>query len=313
MSKTELLQQLEERGYRARVVKIERLHALREEIENRLAQGLIDEATQRSLGRFVFSPPESMPNAQSLIVIAIGEPQIRLTFARNGQRIQVIAPPEVLYGRTYNQQAENALAEILGPEGYRAVRVTTLPAKLLAVRSGLAAYGRNNISYVAGLGSFYRLKTFYSDLPCRQDEWQEKRMLERCQKCSACVKSCPSGAIRPDRFLIDAGRCITRYNERPDLPFPEWLDPSWHNCLMGCLRCQRVCPGNENVVGWLEEGPEFSSEETALLLEGVPLCQLPAAIVEKLEQTDLVSIMYALPRNLEVLFKRHEQRVEGGT
>jgi epoxyqueuosine reductase len=92
------------------------------------------------------------------------------------------------------------------------------------------------------------------------------------------------------------------------LPFPEWLDPSWHNCLMGCLHCQRVCPENKNVVEWIEEGAEFSSEETALLLEGVPLCQLPAATVEKMEQTDLVSIMYALPRNLEVLLKRWEQR-----
>jgi epoxyqueuosine reductase len=168
MSKTGLLQQLEEHGYRGRIVKIERLHALREEIENRLAQGLLDEATQRSLSRFVFTPPESMPNAQSLIVMAVGEPQIRLTFARNGQRIQVIAPPEVLYGRQYDEQTENALAEILGPEGYRAVQVTTLPAKLLAVRSGLAAYGRSNVSYIAGLGSFYSAQPASRAVPAGQ-------------------------------------------------------------------------------------------------------------------------------------------------
>jgi epoxyqueuosine reductase len=299
-----LIQQLERRGCRGRVVKIERLHDLQEEIESCLAQGLIDEETRNSLSRFVFTPPESLPEAKSLIVVAIGEPQLRFTFSWNGERIQILAPPEALYERKYSEQTENALAGILGPEGYRAIQVTTLPAKLLAVCSGMAAYGRNNVSYIDGLGSFYRLQTFYSDLPCEQDEWREKRKLERCQECSACIESCPSGAILPDRFIMNADRCITRYNERPDLPFPEWLDPSWHNCLMGCLYCQKVCPENKNVVGWIEDGAELSSEETALLLEGVPLDQLPAATVEKLEQSDLISIMYTFPRNLEVFFKR---------
>lgn len=304
MQTRKLLQQLKEYGYISRVVKIDRLYDLRKEIENRLAEGLLDKATQNSLSRFVFNPPDNFPKIRSIIVIAIGEPQIRLTFTWNGSPVQIIAPPEVLYEKKYDEQTESALAEILGSENYRAIQVTTLPAKLLAVRSGLAAYGRNNISYINGLGSFYRLKTFYSDIPCEQDEWQGKRMLAYCKKCNACVKSCPSGAILPDRFLINAGRCITRYNERSRLPFPEWLNPSWHNCLMGCLHCQRVCPENRNVKSWIEEGVEFSSQETALLMEGVPLDRLPAATAAKCKQIDLARIMFVFPRNLEVLFNQ---------
>jgi len=188
-----------------------------------------------------------------------------------------------------------------------------LPVKLLAVRSGLGAYGKNNICYVPGMGSFHRLVAFYSDLPCPEDNWQELQMLERCQNCSACVRHCPTGAIpsaqlrtgTSERFLLRAERCITFHNERAgDFPFPAWLDPSWHNCLVGCLDCQRICPQNKDFLEWVEEGAEFSREETALLLEGVPLDQLPAETGRKLEQLDLIEYFDALPRNLRVFFAR---------
>ncbi len=305
--KAKLFQQLEERGYRGRVVTIQRLHDLQEEIETRYREGLLNEAFFRKhLTGFVFSPPESLPEARSLIVVAVGQPQIRFTFTWNGKRIPLIVPPTYLYWRETDKQVEDILAEILEPEGYR-VAQAVLPKKLLAVRGGLAAYGKNNIAYVAGMGSFHRLVVFYSDLPCQQDDWQEPRMMERCQSCSACLRNCPTGAISTERFLLRAERCITFHNEEPgDVPFPEWLDPSWHNCLVGCLYCQRVCPENREFLAWIEEGVEFSLEESLLLLEGVPLNQLSVATVKKLEQSDIVDLVDILPRNLKVFFERME-------
>jgi epoxyqueuosine reductase len=78
------------------------------------------------------------------------------------------------------------------------------------------------------------------------------------------------------------------------------VDPAWHNCLVGCMLCQRVCPENKEVLGWVEEGAEFSQEETALLLEGVPPSQLPDLLMEKLARWDLVDLLDILPRNLGV-------------
>jgi epoxyqueuosine reductase len=187
------------------------------------------------------------------------------------------------------------------------VAQAVLPKKLLAVRSGLAAYGKNNIAYVDGMGSFHQLVAFYSDLPCQEDDWQEPRMMERCQKCTACLHKCPTGAITSERFLLHAEQCITLHNEEPsNVPFPAWLDPSWHNCLIGCMHCQRVCPENKEFLEWIEEGAEFSTEETTLILEGVPLDQLPAETVNKLEQWDLVDLLDIIPRNLRVFFQRTE-------
>ena len=305
---TNLPQLLEARGYRGRVVPVQHLRDLQENIETHHREGHLDEAFyQERLTGFVFGPPASLAEARSLIVVAAGQPQVRFTFTWNGKRTPIIVPPTYLHWRETDKQVENVLAEMLGPKSYT-VAQAVLPKKLLAVRSGLAAYGRNNIAYVAGMGSFHRLVAFYSDFPCEQDEagtqfpWQEPKMMERCQHCHACLHHCPTGAITSERFLLRAERCITFHNEKAgNVPFPAWLDASWHNCLVGCLHCQLVCPENKGFLAWIEEGVEFSAEETALLLEGTPLAQLPAATVRKLEQSDMVDLIDILPRNLRVL------------
>lgn len=299
------LQPLEERGYRGRVVSVHRLHELQEGIETWHREGLLDEMFFRKcLTGFVFSLPDSLPEARSLIVVAVPDAQIRFTFAWNGKRIPLIVPPTYLHWRRIDQRAEDDLAEILEPQGYRVARAA-LPKKLLAVRSGLAAYGKNNITYVPGMGSFHRLVAFYSDLPCQQDDWREPKMMERCEKCVACLRHCPTGAITSERFLLRAEQCITFHNEEPsDVPFPTWLDASWHNCLVGCFHCQSICPENKDFLAWVEDGAKFSSEETTLLVEGVPLDQLPAETIRKLEQSDLVGLLDSLPRNLKLLLER---------
>jgi epoxyqueuosine reductase len=298
------------------VVSIERLHDLQEGIEAHHRQGLLDETFfRRCLSDFVFSPPDNMPEVRSLMVVAVPDPQIRFTFTWNGRRVPLIVPPTYLHWQRTDKRAEDALVEILGPAGYRVTRAV-LPKKLLAVRSGLAAYGKNNITYVPGLGSFHRLAIFYSDLPfdlaqdkpCQQDHWQEPEMMERCQKCSACLRHCPTGAITSERFLLRAERCITFHNEEPsDVPFSAWIDPSWHNCLVGCLHCQSICPENMSFLDWVQEGAEFSAEETALLVQGVPPDQLPAATTKKLEESDLIRLLDVFPRNLNILLHRTER------
>ena len=323
----ELFSQLKEWGYEGRIVSIQHLGDLQEEIEGRYKQGFFDqELYQTYLAAFTFSPPDGLPEARSMIVVAIPQPQTRVTFAwacpersrrgsrrgsrRDGEPVRFIIPPTYFEQETENRVRE-LLAGVLEPAGYR-VAEAVLPKKLLAVRSGLAAYGKNNISYVPGMGSFYGLVAVYSDLPPQEENWQEPQMMESCQNCSACLRHCPVGAIpsaplRPgssERFLLHAERCITFHNEKAgDVPFPAWIDPSWHNCLIGCLHCQRVCPQNKEFLNWVEERVEFSQEETALLLQGVALDQLPPGTAKKLEQSDMVELLDVLPRNLGVLLK----------
>ncbi len=299
---TTLIDEMAQRGWRGRVVSIERLRDLQDDIDGLHGAGAFDEKFSTYLGtQLDFARAEDLQGARSLIVVALGDPQVRFTFSWNGSRKRLVVPPTYLHARASDEEVEATLTGMLEPAGYR-VRRAALPKKLLAVRSGLAEYGKNNIAFVAGLGSFVRIIVFYSDLPCLQDDWHEPAMMERCQDCSACLRNCPTGAITPDRFLLRAELCTTFHNEQPvDVGFPGWIDPAWHNCLVGCLHCQTVCPENREVLQWVEEGAEFSSEETLLLVQGTPLEQLPPQTVTKLEHWDLAQFVELFPRNLKVL------------
>jgi epoxyqueuosine reductase len=300
----ELLSKLAEQGYQARIVSVAHLGALQGELEGHYRQGLIDqELYQTYLAGFSFSPPEALPGARSIIVVAVPQPQTRVTFTWNGESVRFVIPPTYPERETERRIWE-LLTQVLEPAGYRVAKAT-LPKKLLAVRSGLAAYGKNNITYVPGMGSFHGLVAAYSDLPAPEDNWRPAQMLEACQTCSACLRHCPTDAITSERFLLHAERCISFHNEKPSyVPFPAWMDPAWHNCLVGCLHCQRVCPQNREVWGWVQDGAAFSQDETALLLEGIPFDQLPPAVAEKLERLEMDSYAQVLSRNLNALLRQ---------
>ncbi|HUS71230.1 MAG TPA: 4Fe-4S double cluster binding domain-containing protein [Anaerolineae bacterium] len=298
----QLLQRLQGRGHRSGVLSAQRLVDLQQDIEARHRDGLFDaEFYEERLTSFEFQPPDSLPGATSILVVAVPDPAARITFTRHGEQFPFVVPPTYLHWREVDKRVEDAAAEILAPGGHR-VALANLPKKLTAVRSGLAAYGKNNVTYVPGMGSFHRLVVLWSDLPSKEDNWHDLRMMDACQKCMACQRACPTEAIDPDRFLLRAERCLTFLNEKPpDVPFPAWVDPSWHNCLVGCLRCQRVCPENKAVRDWVVGDEVLSEEETALVLEGTAPEHLPPKAKEKLERLDLIDLLDVLPRNLSAL------------
>ena len=296
--------ELESKGYKGKIVHAKHIPDLRNDIKKHHEKNLIyPELYKEYKAYFEFEPDVDFAQINSLFVITIPQPQFKAIFHWNNKETSLPIPPTYLYGREIIDQMKEFLIELLKPEGYN-VAYAVLPQKTLAVRSGLAEYGRNNITYVPGMGSFHRLTAFYSDFPIEEDNWQELRMMDMCKECSACVRKCPTGAIPTDRFLLRAGRCLTYHNEQPgNVPFPEWLDSSWHNCLVGCLHCQRVCPANKNVFTWIEKGPEFSEEETKMFLDGKNIEQLPEDTVKKIKDYDLINYLEVFPRNLSVFLK----------
>lgn len=301
----EIFTGLEEKGYRGRIVSVRHIDDLRADIEKRYRQSLFDlEFYQERISVFKYDPYEVLPDVNSVIVVAVPQPQIRVTFNWHEKMVPLIVPPTYLHGEEINKTVEDLLAGILAPIGYTVAYARALPLKLLAGHSGLAKYGKNNICYVSGMGSFHRLSAFYSSLPCEGDSWQGLQMMGRCEKCSACLLNCPAGAITSERFLLRAERCLAFLNEKPGhIPFPDWVDTSWHNCLVGCLNCQKVCPENKDFFHWIDQGAEFSEEETVMFLKGIPLDQLPASTLEKLRKHDMIDLVDIFPRNLGVFLK----------
>lgn len=298
-----LIALIEERGWKGRIVPIARLADLTEVISSLRDQGLIDEVIhENTLGFLSFDPPADLPGARSIIIVAVPTPQMRVGFHWQGERVPVVVPPTYVSYRQRAKSVQAVLADWLLEGGYR-LATTRLPFKTLAVRSGLACYGRNNITYVPGMGSFFQLVAAFSDLPCDGDPWREPRALEQCELCTTCFLRCPTGAIAGDRFLLHAERCLTYHNEA-DSDFPDWIDPSWHHCLIGCMRCQATCPENKAVRDWFEDRVDFSDEETACFLQREPFDRLPKETVAKLESLEINEDYPNLCRNLSMIIGR---------
>jgi epoxyqueuosine reductase len=230
-------------GCRFRTVSISHLSEIAEEIKKWQDQKQFDqEFASQYLGRFSFFPPNELKTARSIIIVAMHRPPTRAVFHWEGVARSFILPPTYTAYDEKRIYVERLVAEAVAEDGYR-VASSFLPLKLVAVRSGLVQYGRNNITYALGMGSFLRLTAVYSDMPCNSDDWQESMIMKRCDSCNLCRSACPTGAISTDRFLLHAEKCLTFHNEKEaSIPFPAWIKLEWHNCIIGCMRCQAACP-----------------------------------------------------------------------
>jgi epoxyqueuosine reductase len=295
-----VLQTMKESGWAARLSQAERRFDLWSELEERIVRGELDDSFADQRVRLFGKPTADAPNwARSILLVAIPDPAMKIRFGWLGREVAVTVPPTFLHAENAGEPRVQALLE--ESMGIGAVRAETasVPKKLLAARSGLARYGRNNVTYIEGLGSYYRLSALYTDIPCDTDTWRRSEMLDSCESCGACIRACPTGAIDPERFLVHAERCITYWQEKPgDVPYPDGLDFSWQDQFIGCMRCQAACPHNQGLLKVEEAAPPFAEEETAKFLRGVTIDDLAPETIEKLKRHDILDYLEVLPRNL---------------
>jgi epoxyqueuosine reductase len=272
------------------------------EIASRVQEGSLDPALHREyFSSSTYKAPEKMPEPKSVAAVAVPQPTLRLRFERGGRGFTALVPPTYFDAADVDSFAIQELKKVYGAE-HNFIRAY-LPLKLLACRAGLAFYGRNNIAYVPGWGSFCRLTAFFTDVEVGGYTWQKPKVLPECEGCRLCVDACPAKVMGGDRFMAKAEKCLTYLNEKPaEVPFPEWVMPSWHNAVVGCMICQRVCPANRGVIGWVEDRGEFSEEETEYLLTGDFSDKAEAGRVE--QKLKLVGLdLSGFPRNLKALMR----------
>ncbi len=289
------------RGWKARVVAAEHLADAAARVDSALESGALDAgAAARVRSDYEAQLPGELGEARSVVIAAAARPLTQATLTLDGQRHTVAVPPHYAGYFAAAHQLTAAVATALAPAGHGAAKIAP-PLKTLAAGSGLARYGRNNIAYVAGFGSYLVLAACASDAPPPPDAaWGEPHLLERCERCSACLRACPTGAIHADRFLLQADRCLTWVNE-DEAPFPAWVDPAWHTCAVGCLRCQQVCP-EDAVVDLRVTPPEvFDEAESRLILAAADAAALAAATREKLARCGLDYSAALVARNIRAL------------
>ena len=294
---------IEPLGGVARQVSVRHLCDLEQQIgELRIWHLLAEEFNLEEITGFNFQPPKATFEARSLILFAYPHYPTRFRFIHKGTEKSYLVPPTYLHGRESDQRISEPMAAFLKKQGLH-LEMAAIPKKLAAVCAGLAEYGKNNLVYVKGMGSFIRLAAYFSDLPADEDDWRDPVAMPRCEGCQACLNACPTHAIGNDRFLLHTERCITFWNEKPpEVAFPAWLKPEWHACLIGCMLCQFICPENLPYVNLANDGPAFSEEETDWLISGRPLDDLPLPLRDKLSASGLAD--YYDPRNFRILIER---------
>jgi len=298
------LERMKQFGYKVKTVSIKHLPEVQEATGKLIRQGLLNKRLYQGW-HFYLQTNKNLPEANTIIVVAMPQPITRIWFTRQGKTYPADIPPDYFSKTDYESHAEKTLKSVLETAGYKIARAH-LALKTLAVRSGLATYGRNNITYIPGIGSLYSLIAFYSDCPCEQDTWHESTVMADCENCSLCRENCPTRSIPADRFLIHAEKCLGFLNEiEPDFPYWVQLQPDWHNALIGCMRCQFVCPVNKPYLDNIVAGPSFSEEETDLLLNKTTLGNLAQSTRQKLKISD--GIYSLLAPNLSALIEKQKK------
>jgi len=296
---------------RHRAVSVDHLKELQADIDRLENDGKIshNKVFRGYISDKQFRIPKDLSDAKSLIIIAAFMKPMLVNFHFGGRKHEVVLPPAYYDdGLTEVMLHDYIMKEVVNEPGHRIERASVL-RKVLAVRSGLGKYGRNNLCYVEGMGSMLALYAYFTDYRC-EDSWTDVNMMNSCKNCRICINSCPNKCISEENFVININRCLSLFNEIRG-EFPEWIRPDAHNALMGCLRCQWRCPANREVIKSTGRLEDVTEEETKKILEGTPDKELLDSLSRKLKgfyPTRSEEHFPVFTRNLRVLLRPETKR-----
>ena len=254
-----------------------------------------------------FKVPPDFPNAKSVIAIAVYAKNMYSNFWLNGNSYKIMIPFQY-YSDDWSADKLIGIIQkdIIKTPGRRIVDVSQqVPLKLLAARSGLGYYARNGLVFVDGMGSYNMLYAFLTDHTFAEDAWTDLKILDECNRCHACERSCPTQCISRWSYSVNIDKCMTLYNENPG-EFPNYILGSMHHALMGCMKCKAPCPANEGIAELSGNLEDVSEEETRKILKGAPDDALLKSLQRKLRQFRAAATKEQFPilkRNLSVLIR----------
>ncbi|UTZ42443.1 tRNA epoxyqueuosine(34) reductase QueG [Vibrio campbellii] len=192
-------------------------------------------------------PNELLPGTVRVISVRMDYLPPEAKFASNLANKNHAYISRYALGRDYHKLVRKQLNKLgklieqeVGQYGYRPfVDSAPILERPLAQKAGLGWTGKHSLILDKNCGSWFFLGELLIDLPLPVDE----PSVDQCDKCKACITSCPTQAI-VDEKVVDARRCISYLTIEFDGVIPEEFRKPMGNRIYGCDDCQLVCPWN---------------------------------------------------------------------
>lgn len=205
------------------------------------------------------SPQSVLPGAHTVVVAAFAYPASTVN-----PLIADYAQGED-YHRVLRRRLEPVAAHIRSEWGAAArvcVDTAPLPERYWATAAGVGSTGLNGHLYIPGAGAAFVLGEIVTALELPPDPPATATAAD-CTGCGACVRACPTGALRADGTL-DARRCLSylTIEHRGELA----ADTDLHGRVYGCDACRRACPMQRGAQA-PEALPELKPRESVAALD----------------------------------------------
>ncbi len=166
-----------------------------------------------------------------------------------------------------------------------------------AKKTGIGWTGKNTLLINPKAGSYYFLAELILDLELPPDH----PIKDHCGTCRRCIEACPTDAISPEGYLLDASKCISYLTIELREAIPAEFKGKMENWMFGCDICQEVCPWNR--FSKAHEEPAFDPQEGLMKMKKNEWEEITEEVFGKLFKHSAVKrTKYAgLRRNLDFL------------
>ncbi|NJL75815.1 MAG: tRNA epoxyqueuosine(34) reductase QueG [Saprospiraceae bacterium] len=209
------------------------------------------------------------------------------------------------YGEDYHHVIKDKLRQLLqyiqtevGEVGGRCfVDSAPVMERQWAAKSGLGWTGKNTLLIHPKAGSYFFLATLILDAILESDQ----PMKDYCGTCRRCIEACPTQAISPEGYLLDASKCISYLTIELRAAIPPEFKGQMDNWMFGCDVCQDVCPWNRFSTPHQETA--FEPHPDLLVLSAADWKELTEEVFQKVFKKSAVKrVKYeGLKRNIAFL------------
>ena len=166
----------------------------------------------------------------------------------NGQQTEVPKISAYAYGKDYHKVIKKKLISLLEKienevgqmNGRCFVDSAPVMERVWARRAGLGWLGKNTLLINPTRGSYYFLAEIILDHAFQYSH----PLSDHCGTCTRCIDACPTEAIAPRGYILDASRCISYLTIEMKDEIPGEFRGKLYPWVFGCDICQEVCPWN---------------------------------------------------------------------